>query len=377
MLEIRAGKRTNHGVTVTLVVLGSVALATVIYFGVQVRFASSRLVPEHAALRPPDLINLNSQNALSDTEHLLDRYPPTTMPSLERRRALTTLDAIFHQEDAPQAIAVQDFFHRQIGRAVENIEQTKVTAGAIAWLIYNHGFVVRTSSATICFDLVRAKYLPGFELSEGLMIRIAQQCDVLFVSHVHADHAESFVAQALVDQGKPVVAPLQVGYRDTLYAKVTHLEPRAHAIQTLPIRGGKSQLGVVVYPGHQGADVDNNVVLVIAPDGITVAHTGDQWEKGDDFEWIDRVAEHFQIDILMPNDWTYDLARMVRGFNPALVLPGHANELGHPVEKRQSYLLSFERKMGSSLFGGSRSVGYSVPVMVMTWGESYHYEPLR
>jgi hypothetical protein len=87
------------------------------------------------------------------------------------------------------------------------------------------------------------------------------------------------------------------------------------------------------------------------------------------------VAKDFGVDILLPNDWTYDIARLISGFKPALVIPGHANELGHSLDKRQSHAFSFERKMGSSRFGGTRNAGYAAPLVVMTWGESYHYEP--
>ena len=50
------------------------------------------------------------------------------------------------------------------------------------------------------------------------------------------------------------------------------------------------------------------------------------------------------------------------------------NELGHSLDKRQSYAFSSERKIGSSRFGGNEAVGYAAPLVVMTWGESYHYE---
>jgi len=31
--------------------------------------------------------------------------------------------------------------------------------------------------------------------------------------------------------------------------------------------------------------------------------------------------------------------------------------------------------IGSDRFGGSALVGYDKPLLVMTWGESYHYQP--
>ncbi len=327
--------------------------------------------PEDGALRDREDV------ALHAVDEMLARFPPTPDPPPERRTMLATLDTIFHDEHASDHLAVQQFFHRQIERAVAQIQHTKVQSGATVWQMYNHGFVVRTKSATTCFDLIRAKYLPDFAMSKDLMRKIVDQCDVLFVSHVHADHAESFVAETFVDQGKPVVAPEQVGYREPLYSKILHLKAVADKIQRLPIQRQSTVLEVVIYPGHQGAEIENNVTLVTTPDGISIAHTGDQWDHGPDFEWIDNVAKNFRVDILLPNDWTYDISRMVRGFNPVVVIPGHENELGHSPEKRQPYLFSFQRKLGSSRFGGSEKVGYAQPLVVMAWGESYHYEPSR
>jgi L-ascorbate metabolism protein UlaG (beta-lactamase superfamily) len=312
---------------------------------------------------------------LREAERRLALFPPAADPSLERLLALRTLDAVLRQPEAARQPAVQRFFHRRIAKAIAELRQAEVRSGATVWHIYNHGFVVRTASATLCFDLVRARYLPGFALDRLTMGQLADECDVLFVSHVHADHAESLVADALVHRQRPVVAPRQVGYREPLYSAITHLDRAVDVVHRLPIRGGSAALDVVVLPGHQDADIDNNVVLVRTPDGITVAHTGDQWDKDADFAWIDRVGSRFGVDILLPNDWTWDIARLVRGFDPRLVIPGHQNELGHEVAKRQPYLLSYARKAGSGRFGGNPAVGYDQPLVVLIWGESYHYQP--
>lgn len=312
--------------------------------------------------------------ALLAADEALAKFPPATEPAPERLRALAALDAVLAEPDAAALSPVRQFFHARIDRALAQMRRTVPASGATVWQIYNHGFVVRTATATICFDLVRAKYLRDFALPETAMQRVVTECDALFVSHVHADHAESFVAQTFVDQGKPVVAPAQIGYRDPLYDKVHHLEASLSKVHTLPIRGGRARLQVVIFPGHQDAEIDNNVVLVTTPDGISVAHTGDQWNAAD-FSWIDRVAQRHRVDILLPNDWTYNIARVARGFGPAVVIPGHANELGHDPAKRQPYTFSFERRAGAtSRFGSQPREGYAQPLVVMAWGEAYHYE---
>ena len=57
--------------------------------------------------------------------------------------------------------------------------------------------------------------------------------------------------------------------------------------------------------------------------------------------------------------------------NPRLVLPGHENVLGHPLDDRVPY------------WGDSEYLGLTYPellrsdypVVVMAWGESFHYSP--
>lgn len=311
--------------------------------------------------------------ALRSIEATLARFPPTADPPLERLSALRRLDRILRQEDIDEHPAVQRFFYRRIEQAEADMRTTRVEAGALVWKMYNHGFVVRTNSVTVCFDLVRAQYLPGFAMSRELMRAIVAACDVLFVSHVDIDHAESFVAQTFVDQGKPVVAPRQVTYREPLNSRITRLERDPDRTHELAVRHGQVTLRVVVFPGRQGGRIDNNVTLVTTPEGISVAHTGDQWDRSSDGEWIRHVRKHHRTDILLPNDWTYDIVRMVRGFDPAVVIPGHENELGHPVHKRQPHLFSLDRKTGSDRFGGSKRVGYTHPLVIMAWGERFHY----
>ena len=75
-------------------------------------------------------------------------------------------------------------------QAIVEIEQTRVEEGMMIWKLYNHGFVVRTSSVTIGFDLVSGKstHVEGFSIEDAVMKKLIDQCDVLFISHRHSDH---------------------------------------------------------------------------------------------------------------------------------------------------------------------------------------------
>ena len=80
------------------------------------------------------------------------------------------------------------------------------------------------------------------------------------------------------------------------------------------------------------------------------------------WDWIDYVKDHWQVDVLMVNNWTPDLQRVVRGFDPQVVIPGHENEIGHAVEDRKPWFMDYDRVRGMSY-----------PSIIMTWGESYFF----
>lgn len=311
---------------------------------------------------------------LSQANKVFSDYPPSWPEPAARRSALLLLDGVFHDVYAPRRAPVQSFFKTRMKKAIEEIEQAEVANGARIWKLYNHGFVIRTKTVTIGFDLTGGESVrtPGFQIKDEDMDRLIKQCDVLFISHYHGDHAQDRVAQTFINQGKPVVAPPDVWKDKLIYKSIIHLEREAHTVQTLPVQRGKQVLKVVVYPGHQGADIENNVSLIITPEGLSFSQMGDQ-SNDDDFKWIDEVGNNHAVDVLMPNCWTTDIVRVAKGFQPALIITGHENEMGHTIDHREPYWLSYQRREGSDRFGGSSKVGYDTPLILMTWGESYHY----
>jgi len=321
-------------------------------------------------------LNQQAHALLGLVNETLVAYPPQQPEPEVRRLALLMLDGVLHDVYAPYRPPVQQFFHTRMDQALGEIETTSVDEGARIWKLYNHGFVVRTATVTIGFDLIRGHSVraEGFALEDDIMARVVRQCDALFISHRHGDHADEWVAQAFIDQGKPVVAPPEIWVGKPIHSKITHFKREAHTLHPLPVQNGLHELRVVLYPGHQGDNIQNNVTLVFTPEGMSFSQTGDQ-SNSDDFEWIDQVGQHHRVDVLMPNCWTTDIVRMILGFNPVVVITGHENEMGHTIDHREPYWLTYQRKVGSDRFGGSRTVGYSRPLVLMTWGESFHYLP--
>ncbi len=307
--------------------------------------------------------NRQHEVTLDLVNELIKRFPPAIPEPIERHSALLLLDGVFHDKKAPDRKSVQNFLIGRITDVADEIAKTQPEEGAVIWKLYNDGFVVKTNSASVAFDIVSGKSAgaEGFEIPENVIDKIVDNCDVLFISHKHSDHADISVAQKFIDQGKPVVAPDGVWNDSPVFNKIIHLAPIPEKVHQLKIKNGREQLKVKIYPGHQGYDVQNNVALVTTSGGITFCQTGDQ-ANDDDFKWIDKICEYNKVDILLPNCWTTDIKRMAKGINPKIIITGHENEMGHTIDHREPYWLTYERLYRSPF-----------PKLLMTWGEKYFY----
>ncbi len=311
-------------------------------------------------------INQQDKATLNLVHEALTKYPPSLDEPMERRMAMLMLDGVLHEEKAAHRPSVQAFLKERITLVEKEIQKTKVSEGAMIWKLYNHGFIIRTPTVTFAFDMVRAHSarVENFAISDDLMKKLIDHCDALFISHRHRDHGDAWVAEQFLTQNKPVVAPPEVWQDQPIHHKITHLKREAHTLQTLKIQDGKQFLKVVNYPGHQGKDIENNVPLVFSPEGMSFVQTGDQSGPESDWDWIDEVGIKNRVDVLFPNCWTPDIHRVVKGFNPKLVITGHENEMGHTIDHRESNWLTYTRLKGSPY-----------PFLLLTWGESYHYIP--
>lgn len=338
---------------------------------------------------------------LKRVREVLAQFPPTPKPGLERQMAFSLLDAVAHETYAPKRPELIAFHHERIEAAVSEIEAATVTEGARIWQLYNQGYVIRTKEATLAFDLYRGPRrtrgqdetgqmasIPTLEfpISDELASRLAAQCDVLFISHWHQDHADPFIARAMLDAGKPVIATVETFAKEKTYGdfgidlealhqRLTFLERKVGEVQKLPIQQGKINLDVIVNPGHQGDHLCNNVI-VTTPEGLTFSHNGDQYNDPTnpdhrDFEWIDHVGAYADIDVLMTNCWMEDPLRYVEGTSPELTILGHMIEMGHPTWDRMPYWgdADFIQSTYDKLLASDH------PVLIMAWGESYHYIP--
>ncbi len=310
-------------------------------------------------------LDAQARRSLDLANQILTKYPPQFPEPKERRMALYLLDGVLHEEKAPSRKPVQAFLRHRITNTLAEIQTMHVTSGALIWKLYNETFVIRTPSTTFAFDLVRARLRgnEGFGLDDDLVSQIAAQCDALLISHRHRDHADETVARMFLDAGKPVVAPPEIWRDRPIHSEITHLPRIPHKLQSLPIQNGNRNLSVVVYPGHQGSSIENNVPIVITPEGLSFSHTGDQSNQ-EDFVWIDEIHQHYSVDVLLPNCWTTDPDRLIAGVRPKLIIPGHENEMGHTIDHREPFWLTY-----------NRFAEHPAQLLVLGWGERFHYQP--
>jgi L-ascorbate metabolism protein UlaG (beta-lactamase superfamily) len=321
-----------------------------------------------------DFVDRQDKVFLDTVNAILARYPPTIPENKERAMAKLLMDAVFHDPYAVYRKPTQIFFRERVDEIIKELETTRIDKGVRIWKVYNIGFIARTKSVTMAFDLVTG--ITGgssdFAMSADQVDRLVKQCDVLFISHRHPDHADKIIAESFLQMGLPVVAPDQAWQNDSIHSRITHLERIAEKKQHLQLKN--NSLDLIVYPGHQMKAIDNNVYLVTTSEGIVLAHIGYQINEDDfmiDFNWIDQVAKNHKVDVLMPNAWTTDIFRIVRGFNPKLVMPGHEIEMGHVVWDRLPYW-GDDAYLGLNYAELKKS---KYPVLVTVWGESYHYVP--
>ena len=310
--------------------------------------------------------NQQASISLRLVNDVLKNHPPEVEEPLIRKLALLLIDNVLHEEKAPLHKAVHDFFRNRMETAVEEIRTTKVSEGAVIWKLYNHAFVVKTSSVTIGFDIQKGLTgNDGFMIGDEMMKMLVKEIDMLFISHYHRDHADPATAELFLSGNKPVITPPDLWTDLPVFKRVTHPERKAHEIQEILIPQKNLRIKFVNYPGHQGEKILNNVYLVFTPEGLSFSHTGDQ-SNSEDFLWMKSVSDFHSVDVLMVNTWGLDPEkRLAKGFRPQLIIAGHENEMGHSVDHREPYWLNYPRLEDRSV----------MPWIHMAWGEKYHYIP--
>jgi L-ascorbate metabolism protein UlaG (beta-lactamase superfamily) len=291
-------------------------------------------------------------------DEALTENPPVVGAPMARKLALYNLDAMLHEVKYDNTEPFCNFIDSRIGKVIEDMK-SPVKRGVKIYKIYNDGFVVRTKSANIAFDVVRGACKGQQLLSDEQVDAIVDKCDVLFLSHNHGDHVDKYVVNRFIEAGKPVVAASEI-LPDL--EGVTHYRSESEILDKVVKLKSGEELQVKIFPGHQ-SPMMCNIYVVTTPDKYTVAHTGDQYDKND-MEWIAEIKEKApKIDALMINCWSYQIADAIKGFDPRYVLSGHENEMGHTIDHREAFWLTFQKL---------EPVQHDY--VVMSWGEWFSFK---
>ena len=250
-------------------------------------------------------------------------------------------------------------YHTMVFKAIMEIKHTTVTQGAVVWQIQNHGFVVKTPSITLGFDLYDYYLYQEFSMLADLL-------DVYFISHQHRDHFSALLIDSMHALGKPVVGPAELPDTPNFENVSIHM----NAGDNLTIDG-------CTVTAHDGGDhsVPVRMYEMVTPDGLRLMHTGDK-------EYTNTLPIVSDIDILLFNAWisiptsertdstriegiltTLDL------YQPELAIAGHLIELGHLQYISPTQPAWYLYRNAYSAGDSSVLCEYRVPA----WGEQCHY----
>jgi L-ascorbate metabolism protein UlaG (beta-lactamase superfamily) len=274
--------------------------------------------------------------------------PPNTGDPLLREGVIMALDSILKDDASRTAQDVFNFYTSMMAKVNSELRDT-VVSGATIWMMYNHGFVVKTPQIVMAFDLVDGYYGWGTQLPSELLSSIK----VLFVSHRHGDHYDQTVANAVIANGGSVVVPSEDSY-----------------MGNVPMAAGDSitimDLQIKAHYGLHSTSL--RIYDVATHNGVKILHTGDN-------QTSTALPKVDSLDVLLLNAWVNEsggtsavvgMRNSLDKLNPEIMIPGHIQELGHAYRpddptSRVPYEWAFEVD------------DESIPaeLLIMAWGERY------
>lgn len=264
----------------------------------------------------------------------LRNYPPTDENWEIRREALMLLDLPLHVEAGDELHrGVEQFFKPFLDNALKEIKATKVKEGVRIWHIYNMGFVVKTRSHTVAFDIFssdpREEFLWINLLNKEQTGELAKVVDVAFLSHWHLDHVSLDFLTAMSAEGKRVYIPTPIDPLFSLFvSNMSCLTPVRSTPENAPIT--EDGIKIYSYPGFQGSMPCN--VYVLDMDGYTISQNGDNKV----FDIYGDIAKSHKIDVALANTWS-GMNEFVEMTGAKFIVSGHENEMHHAVRTRVPY----------------------------------------
>lgn len=288
----------------------------------------------------------------------LDSNPPSPIgQNSARTLPVTQFEVLLWQMDPtlPTPNDVLQYYEARMARVATEMEQP-VTSGFRVWAMYNQGFIVKTPTLTVAFDLIEGKTnwaSPAWtvQLPDAILNRI----DVLMVSHEHVDHwdlSERIPARVKA-RGGSVLYPAGGLTRLSVTAPMIDKDVRQIRDMRITAHAGLHNAAVLIYE-------------VVTGDGYKIVHTGDNQTSV-------ALPALQGVDLLLLNGWvnesgaTSNLVGMKRSIDklrPAVMIPGHFAEISRP--KTGWYRFTDGLALQNDATERTKTV-------VMTWGERMDY----
>jgi L-ascorbate metabolism protein UlaG (beta-lactamase superfamily) len=256
-----------------------------------------------------------------------------------RWEVFRSADAILQLPTATHSRILKDHFIDRMTLLADQMSRKKESFAAG---VYCHGYVLQMCGRTIGIDVVTTRSVWGmyWDIPSRTVEAVAAGLDALCVSHLHPDHLDYLVIKHLLARKCPVFVPEELAGRfpEGVIAVKTGETVKVHDWQ-VTFHGG-----VHVY------DERRMLVLkyfeLIAPDGRRIVHTTDH-----DYTTGIRYGGH--VDLLIAKAGGVNPTFEGRGreafrnlllhVRPRLFIPGHLNELGHPIRAgREPYQTGIE-----------------------------------
>lgn len=317
---------------------------------------------------PENYLNAQGMVILDLVNEALDQNPPSIKPNLSgkralkpnlvRKQALYMLDAVLHDTRYDGSDLIKDFLASRVDRVLSDLEKPMNKNDRVKiYKIYNDGFVIRSREVTIAVDLCGKS---GTLIADEQMRRLVAYCEALFITHNHSDHCDDNVVSMFTVDEKPVYAIANYVTTDEGVSLIRWDKPKEMKVQFTDC-----EVKVMVFPGHQD-ELINNIYVFYLPNGFSVAHLGDQHNQ-EDMVWIREIGKEVKnLDVLIINCWSNDFNDYVKGFNPKLIISGHENELGHTIDHREAFWLTYYK------FGEVYKL--TKPYVIMGWGEWFNFK---
>jgi L-ascorbate metabolism protein UlaG (beta-lactamase superfamily) len=286
---------------------------------------------------------ITQHNTLEQIKSNLLNNPPNTGDPTVREQTILDLNNILLNDSSRGSQAVYNFYNFMMEKVNVELRDT-VSEGATIWMMYNHGFVIKTTQNVFAFDLIEGH--PGW--IRHLPPELIQQIEVLFISHEHDDHYDYYVADKVVANGGYVVVPSENS-----------------TLGNVPMAAGNSLtiLGLHIKAHYGLHSVPVRIYEVITPAGLKILHTGDN-------QTSETLPDIDSLDVLLLNAWVNEsggtsslvgMRNCIKKLIPTVMIPGHLFDLA--PDDRWNPLCAWAFQVDD--------VPLNSEVKVMTWGERF------